>query len=98
MRVASLVPVVVLALLSAPAHSDPPNVGSSANTQSNEADWADWDARARITEGDYDGAVQAEQRAKEARQQADHVLVRAPSAPPSVTPEIRATRGRPSDD
>jgi hypothetical protein len=93
MRVASLVPAVMLALLSAPAYPDPPNIGASANSKYNEADWADWDAQARITEGDYDGAVQAEQRAKEARQQADQVAARTPSPPPPATPETSTAPG-----
>ena len=86
MRVASLLPAVLLALLSAPAYPDPPNVGAAANSRSNEAAWADWDAQARITDGDYDGAVQAEQRAKQARQEADQVAARTPSAAPRPTP------------
>jgi hypothetical protein len=37
----------------------------------NESRWADWDAEARITDGDYDGAVQAERQANAARKAAD---------------------------
>ena len=35
----------------------------SLSTERDEARWADWEAQARITDGDYDGAVQAQQRA-----------------------------------
>ena len=44
---------------------------------------ADWDAQARITDGDYDGAVQAEQLAQAARKQADELATRATKRPAS---------------
>ena len=37
---------------------------------SDRAGWADWEAQARIMQGDYDGAVQAEQQAEAGRREA----------------------------
>jgi len=35
------------------------------------ASWAEWEAQARILDGDYDGAIAAEQRAAAVRQKAE---------------------------
>lgn len=35
-----------------------------------QARWADWEAQSRMTDGDYDGAVQAEQQANTDRHEA----------------------------
>jgi hypothetical protein len=67
MRAASLIPILILALLPVGARPDPSDLTPSARPEYNEANWADWDAQARMTDGDYDGAVQAEQRAAAAR-------------------------------
>jgi hypothetical protein len=86
MRVASLIPALLLATLSAPARSEPPTTGPSAATENNQANWADWDAQARVTDGDYDGAVQAEQQAHAAHRQADEIAARSkrhPAASPN---------------
>ncbi len=48
-----------------------PAAGVSARGDRDEARWADWEAQARITDGDYDGAVQAEQQAEAERHEAD---------------------------
>ncbi len=85
MRVARLIPVLMLTVLSTPARPEPPNINSSPATEYNEARWADWDAQARIADGDYDGAVQAEQHANAARKQADELAARAPNIPSATT-------------
>jgi hypothetical protein len=71
MRVAFAMLVLILIALAGAVRADPPGIGPSASADRNEANWADWDAQARITEGDYDGAVQAAKRAEAKRQQAD---------------------------
>jgi hypothetical protein len=71
MRAASLIPMLILLLLPAAARPDPTDIGPSAKPGYNEANWADWDAQARMTDGDYDGAVQAKQQADAARKAAE---------------------------
>jgi hypothetical protein len=71
MRAPLAVLLLMLIALAGVARADPPGVGPNASAARNEAYWADWDAQARITEGDYDGAVQAEKLAEAKRQQAD---------------------------
>ncbi len=77
MRATNLLPVLLLALLPVSAHPNPPDANPGAQTEYNEANWAELDAQARITEGDYDGAVQAEQHAEAARKAADELAARA---------------------
>ncbi len=84
MRLATLVPAVLMLALSVPARSDPSTVRPSAATATNEANWADWDAQARVTDGDYDGAVQAAQQARAARQQAEKLAARSTRRHPAT--------------
>jgi hypothetical protein len=84
MRAASLIPILIPLLLPAAARSDPTNTSPSAKPESNEASWADWDAQARMTDGDYDGAVQAKQKADAARKAAEE---RAAQAPGTAAPD-----------
>jgi hypothetical protein len=83
MRAASLIPMLILLLLPAAACPDPTNISPSAKPGYNEANWADWDAQARMTEGDYDGAVQAKQQADAARKAAEERAAQAPGAAPA---------------
>src|SRR6187402_3422465 len=86
MRSGTLIAILALALLPASAGSNPPDMNSAARTQNDAADWAEWDARARITQGDYDGAAQAQQHAAVARRQADQLASRAPRRPAQPRP------------
>jgi hypothetical protein len=64
--------ISLLMLLAIAGFAQPnPAEQSPAAADRNEARWADWEAQARIADGDYDGAVQAEQQADTARYQAD---------------------------
>jgi hypothetical protein len=74
MRIAFVVSFLVLAAMPAFARSDP---AGTIPASSNDAGWAEWEAQARITDGDYDGAVQAQQQADIDRQQANQQLARA---------------------
>jgi hypothetical protein len=69
MRIILVIPLLLLAAVPAVAE------GSSAETNPaadrNQARWAEWEAQARITDGDYDGAVQAERQADSDRDAAD---------------------------
>ena len=81
------------AVLPVPASAEPgavgPGAGGSSSGGSGAADagaaaanrdaarWAELEAQARITEGDYDGAVQAEQRADVERRKADRTQLMA---------------------
>ena len=47
-----------------------PSAATSAASERNQARWADLEAQARISDGDYDGAVQAEKQAQVARNKA----------------------------
>jgi hypothetical protein len=90
MRAASLILVLTIMTLPAQVRAEPTSTAPSAATESNDAGWADTDAKARIIDGDYDGAVQAQQTADAARKQADeqpaHARNRVPAAslPPSA--------------
>ena len=44
-----------------------PGLAQPDPTDSNEARWAELEAQARVADGDYDGAVQAEQQAAAVR-------------------------------
>jgi len=81
MRTTALLPALMLAMLPLAARADPPTVSPSAATAANEARWADLDAQSRVTEGDYEGAVQAEQHANAARKQAEELTAQAPRHP-----------------
>jgi len=92
MRAASLILVLTIMALSAQVRAEPTNTAPSAATESNDAGWADTDAKARTIDGDYDGAVQPKQPADAARRQADeqpaHARNRVPPAslpPPAQT-------------
>jgi hypothetical protein len=71
MRGVFAIPLLILIALPGVGCSEPPGIGPAASTDRNAANWADWDAQARITEGDYDGAAQAERLAEATRQRAD---------------------------
>jgi hypothetical protein len=86
MRSASLIPALMLLALPTIAYPDPPTTNPSPATEYNEANWADWDAQARIAEGDYDGAIQAEQQAKATRKQADELATRSTKRPAASPP------------
>ncbi len=84
MRVVFAVPVAVLLIAAPslawpaqaqteavpPAQTQRPGISPSAATDRNEAEWADLEAQARMTDGDYDGALQAEKQAQIARSRA----------------------------
>lgn len=78
MRPTRFIPVLIIPLLAltAAACAEPPTINPAA--EANEAGWAELDAQARITEGDYDGALQAEHRAEVARQHAEELAAHAP--------------------
>jgi hypothetical protein len=57
------------------AHADNGSHRASRSA-SDEANWADWDAKARMTDGDYEGAIQAEQYAQATRRAADDLAAR----------------------
>jgi hypothetical protein len=63
MRMSFVVPLLMLVAMPTVARSDASQAGPAAAADRDEARWADWEAQARITEGDYDGAIQAEQQA-----------------------------------
>ena len=72
------VPAIILLLntaLPGLAHSEPPGISPSIDTSvakdRNQARWADLEAQSRISDGDYDGAVQAEKQAEAARTSAN---------------------------
>lgn len=59
--------LLVLTAAFAQAEGNPPDINPAASVDRNEARWADWEAQSRITEGDYDGAAQAQKQADAAR-------------------------------
>lgn len=66
---------IILCLLTISTASGQPNSIAPATPQSaghntDKAGWADWEAKARIADGDYDGAVLAEQQANAERRKA----------------------------
>ncbi len=79
---AAAVPLLfsVALLGSVPVVAQPGDRSSSTEdaAERNEAGWADWEAQARITDGDYDGAVQAERQADADRREAATQEARAP--------------------
>ncbi|HQT78699.1 MAG TPA: hypothetical protein PLD10_16715 [Rhodopila sp.] len=54
-----------------PAERDAAAAPPAAMADRNEARWAEWEADARIADGDYEGAVQAEAQARIDRRRAD---------------------------
>jgi hypothetical protein len=83
MRASFALPLLFLLAMPGLAWSDPPRSRppeTAAAADRNEAQWADWDAQARVTDGDYDGAVQAERQAEADRRDADHQEVLARSS------------------
>jgi hypothetical protein len=66
MRVAFAVAVLMVTINPAAVRSDPP--ATAAGTA---ARWAETEAQSRITNGDYDGAIQAEHEAQADRQEAE---------------------------
>jgi hypothetical protein len=86
MRTSRLPAILTLALLPASAYPNPPDISPKARTQYEAADWAEWDAQARITQGDYDSAVQAQQHATATRKRADQLASRTPKRPAQATP------------
>jgi hypothetical protein len=73
MRIAFTIPLLILVAMPGLAHADPATINPSAAAAEDrtKAEWADREAQSRIVEGDYDGAVQAEQQADNDRRQAD---------------------------
>jgi hypothetical protein len=79
---------IVLLLAAAPCLAQPDtaiprppeasNLPPTAAEERNAARWADRDAEERVTDGDYDGAVQAEHQANVDRHEADDQDTRAP--------------------
>ena len=74
MRLAATLPLLLVLLCALPAWAQPTQPGIAPaprpSTDRDEARWAQWEAEARITDGDYDGAVQAAQQAEAERQKA----------------------------
>jgi hypothetical protein len=71
MRISFAIPLLMLLAFPNFARSDPSDLSLAATANRDEARWADWEAQARITDGDYDGALQAEQQAEADRHEAD---------------------------
>lgn len=69
MRVAFAVALLMLVVAPALTRSDPS--ASPVSGASSEVRWAEFEAQSRISDGDYDGAVEAEQQAQADRQQAE---------------------------
>jgi hypothetical protein len=92
MHTASLILVLTTVALPAQARPDPSIMTPSAAAQYDEARWAEWDAKARMAEGDYDGAVEAEQRAGAARKQTEQPVIRKPIRPTQneTSPPLRS--------
>ncbi|WP_428489977.1 hypothetical protein [Rhodopila sp.] len=75
--------ITILMLLAIPAFAEPAaentgaagpstaDPGAAAAADRDAARWAELEAQARITDGDYDGAVQAEQQASTERLRAE---------------------------
>lgn len=63
--------LLTLSTASGQPNSIAPAAPSSAGRNTDKAAWADWEAQARMTDGDYDGAVVAEQQANAERREAD---------------------------
>jgi hypothetical protein len=79
MRIVVAIPLFMLAaspVLAKPPPGDP----SPAALDRNEADWAEREAQARITDGDYDGAVEAQRQADAERHAAEHYEMTARAA------------------
>jgi hypothetical protein len=53
------------------AQPAPADISPPLSIDRNQARWAEWEAQARMTDGDYDGAVQAQQQAEFDRREAD---------------------------
>ena len=75
MRFCVTVPLLTLSLFTIVATPDPGRPlradQTAAAPDPDEARWAEWEAQARVIDGDYDGAVQAEQQAKAERHKVD---------------------------
>ena len=70
MRIAVAIPLFML--VASPVLAKPgPDNASPAAVDRNEADWAEREAQARITDGDYDGAVRAHGQADADRHEAE---------------------------
>jgi hypothetical protein len=80
MRAAVAIPLLFLIAAPSCAQAEPADIRPGVSADQNEARWAEWEAQARITDGDYDGAVQAEQQADAVRREAERreTLARAP--------------------
>jgi hypothetical protein len=63
----------LLMLIAGPgvAQPAPADINPPPPIDRNQARWAEWEAQARMTDGDYDGAVQAQQQAESNRREAD---------------------------
>jgi hypothetical protein len=77
MRAVVAIPLLFLIAVPGCAQAEPAEMKLGMSADQNEARWAEWEAQARITDGDYDGAVRAEQQADADRREAD-TLARAP--------------------
>jgi hypothetical protein len=75
MRFSAAALLIVPLLLAAPSYAAVPP-GADAAQHSDDALWAEWEAQARLTGGDYDGAIQAEQQATAEWQQAEQASAR----------------------
>jgi hypothetical protein len=64
MRIVLAIPFRLLAVAPGFARPDPPGISPAATAEREAARWAEWEAQARITDGDYDGAIQAQQQAQ----------------------------------
>jgi hypothetical protein len=80
MRIVVAIPLVMLASLPGFTRAEPAGMAPAAFADSNEARWADWEAQARITDGNYDGAIQAQEQANTDRREAKHQEMLARSA------------------
>lgn len=71
MRTAFMVPLLLLMVTPVVAQPEPSDISPAVSADRNEAAWADWEAQSRMTDGDYDGAVEAQRQADVKRQEAD---------------------------
>ena len=78
MRAVLAVVLLLLIILPGIARSERPGISPSVTTERNDANWADLDAAARMTDGDNEGATQAERYAERerARAQQDEQIAR----------------------
>lgn len=87
----SLIAAVCLSLLVLPAAAE--RVATDSHDY-DAARWADWEAQARMADGDYEGAVQAEQEAQVNWAKLDHAPMNHAQLDPPPLDRTKADRNR----